>query len=176
MSSERTYPTAPAGPFPEPPLSFTDGENREIEIRSLERDTSLEALVRMYTEFDPADRAQGIPPSGEDAIRDWLELILDIGCDVVAWHRERAIGHATLVPDGEPAAELAIFVHQEYRRAGIGGNLIRGLLGYGAANGVEKVWLTVERWNHAAISLYESVGFEACDAEHFELEMVLRLR
>ena len=37
------------------------------------------------------------------------------------------------------------------------------------------MWLTVERWNGAAVSLYRSLGFETTGAESFELEMALRL-
>ncbi|MFC7081666.1 GNAT family N-acetyltransferase [Halorussus caseinilyticus] len=170
--SERSYPDEAAGSFPKPPLSFADKEGRELEIRPYE-DDEFEAVVEMYADFEPADRAQGIPPATESRVRDWFENLLD-GLNVVAWHDDRAVGHATLVPD-EDAYELAIFVHQEYQRAGIGSNLIRALLGHGQANGVEKVWLTVERWNHAAVNLYESVGFETHGTESFEIEMVLRL-
>ncbi|WP_135828097.1 GNAT family N-acetyltransferase [Halorussus halobius] len=170
--NERTYPDEPAGPFPEPPVSFADREDRDVAVRPYE-DADFEPLVEMYADFDPADRAQGIPPATESRIRDWLEVLLE-GLNVVAWHGDRAVGHATLVPD-EDAYELAIFVHQDYQRAGIGSELIRVLLGHGQANDVEKVWLTVERWNHAAVNLYESVGFETSGAESFEMEMALRL-
>ncbi|WP_158055412.1 GNAT family N-acetyltransferase [Halorussus halophilus] len=171
--SDRTYPEESAGEFPEPPFTFADKEGREIEIRPYERD-EFEAVVEMYVDFDSADRAQGIPPATEERVRDWLDGLLD-GLNVVAWDGDRAVGHATLVPDSEDASELAIFVHQDYQRAGIGSKLIRGLLGHGRANDVEKVWLTVERWNHAAVGLYESVGFETAGSESFEIEMALRL-
>ena len=175
--SDRGYPDAVADEFPPPPIAFTDREDREIEIRPYEGDDAAhEALVEMYDAFDPADRAQGIPPGGEKRIREWLDAILADDCyNVIAWCGDEAAGHATLVPDGD-AYELAIFVHQEYQRAGIGTHLIRGLLGHGQANGVRKVWLTVERWNRAAVSLYKKIGFETSDAESFELEMGLRLR
>jgi GNAT superfamily N-acetyltransferase len=174
--SDRRYPDAVAEEFPPPPTAFADREDREIEIRPYEGDDGArEALVAMYDDFDPADRAQGIPPGGEQRIREWLDAILADDCyNVIAWCGDAAAGHATLVPD-EDAYELAIFVHQEYQRAGIGTHLIRGLLGHGQANGVRKVWLTVERWNRAAVSLYKKIGFETSDAESFELEMGLRL-
>ena len=169
---ERQYPDERAGPFPEPPVSFTDKEGREIEVRAYDDD--FEAVVEMYVDFDSADRAQGIPPATESRVRDWFEALLD-GLNVVAWDGDRAVGHATLVPGGDDDHELAIFVHQDYQRSGIGSRLIRALLGHGRANGVEKVWLTVERWNHAAVALYESVGFETYGSESFEIEMALRL-
>jgi ribosomal protein S18 acetylase RimI-like enzyme len=204
-----------------------DGEGREIAVRALDGDEGesgasgesgagdgLEALVEMYLDFDPSDRAQGIPPVGEDRIREWLDVLREgrevgatggsetsdtragsagrreappderaadaaseatrEGYNVVAWHGDRAVGHATLVPD-DGAFELAIFVHQDYQGAGVGTETIRTLLGHGAAEGVERVWLTVERWNRAAVSLYESQGFETTSGERFDLEMSLRL-
>ena len=174
--SDRGYPDAVADEFPPPPNTFTDREDREIAVRPYEGDDAArEALVEMYDAFDPADRAQGIPPGGEKRIREWLDAILADDCyNVIAWCDDEAAGHATLVPDGD-AYELAIFVHQNYQRAGIGTHLIRGLLGHGQVNRVEKVWLTVERWNRAAVSLYKKIGFETSDAESFELEMGLRL-
>ncbi|SEO94590.1 Acetyltransferase (GNAT) family protein [Halogranum amylolyticum] len=180
--SDRIYPEAPAEAFTEPPVEFEDREGRTIEIRSYDAaadtdaDEELEALVEMYLEFDPADRAQGIPPGRESRVRSWLENILDGDClNVIAWDGDQVAGHATLVPAEDDAYELAIFVLQKYQQAGIGTKLIEVLLGYGRANDVGKVWLTVERWNRAAVSLYKKIGFETSDAESFELEMTLRL-
>lgn len=172
--AEYDYPDEVAGPYETPPITFTDAEDRDIEVRVYE-DEHFDALVEMYDTFDPSDRAQGLPPARESRIRSWLDTILKEGQDVVALEGERVVGHATLVPDDNDAVELAIFVHQDYQGAGIGTKLIRGLLGHGKREGVEKVWLTVERWNHAGVHVYESVGFERCSVENFELEMTLRL-
>jgi GNAT superfamily N-acetyltransferase len=171
---QRQYPDEPVGPFPTPPETMTDEEGREIDIERF--DGALTPLLEMYDTFDPADRAQGLPPTGRSDIRDWLELLLGDGVNVVAWHEDRAVGHATLVADESGDAwELAIFVHQSCQDAGIGGRLIRRLLGTATEQEIERVWLTVERWNHAAITLYESVGFETAGTDSFELEFTIRL-
>lgn len=181
MSAPRRYPDEPAGPFESPPRRFVDRAGREIAVRRFGRhrsavDGEREALVGMYTAFDPADRAQGIPPSDESAIRDWLDqLLVDGAVNVLAWDGQEVAGHALLVPDESDAHELAVFVHQRYQGAGIGTRLVRALLGAGAADGIERVWLTVERWNDPAIALYRGVGFETTDAGSFDLEMALRL-
>ena len=182
MNEVRSYPDDPASPFEEPPLSFTDREGRDITIQGYEPGSPVPGpLIEMYDAFDPADRAQGIPPSSEAAIREWLSDLFADGFSVVAWHGERVAGHAILVPEGEPEApddgeyELAIFVLQAYQGAGIGKRLLQTLLGFGASYGVSRVWLTVERWNRPAMSLYETVGFEVTDARTFEHEMCLRL-
>jgi ribosomal protein S18 acetylase RimI-like enzyme len=171
----RHYPDDPAGQFPIPPIEFTDGEDREIRVRQSGTD-DFEALVAMYEQFDPADRAQGIPPVDAEAIREWLDTLLDgESVNVVATHDGDPVGHAVLVPDRGDAFELAVFVLAEYQGVGIGTHLLDGLLGHGQDQGVDRVWLTVERWNEPAIALYKKLGFETSDTESFELEMSIRL-
>lgn len=143
--------------FPSPPRSFTDADDRDIQLRAYE-DDAFESLVTMYATFDPSQRAQGTPPLGEPAIRDWLEFVLD-GFSVVARHDDSVVGHITFVPDGVGHHELAIFVHQDYQRAGIGSELLRTGLRYANQQGVTKVWLTVESWKGSIQKLYWDVGF-----------------
>jgi GNAT superfamily N-acetyltransferase len=172
--TRRSYPDEPAGPFPTPPEQFTDDDGRQIDIERFEG--PLSPLVDMYDTFDPADRAQGIPPTGREHIREWLDSIVEDGLNLVAWDDEQAVGHATLVPDRDDDAwELAIFVYQPYQGAGIGRRLICLLLGAAGEAGIERVWLSVERWNHPAIGLYESVGFEPASTDSFELAFTIRL-
>jgi GNAT superfamily N-acetyltransferase len=170
----REYPDEVAGPYEAPPCSFEDRDGRRIEVKRYEN--GIEPLVEMYNEFDPADRAQGIPPTEEAQIRTWLQQLLDAdGVNVVAWHGDRPVGHAMLIPDDQDASELAIFVLGEYQNAGIGTGLIKALLGAGREDGSEYVWLTVERWNKPATALYRKVGFVPTDDGSFELEMAAKL-
>lgn len=174
MSSNRTYPAKVSGPFPTPPHSFTDDEGRDIVVRVANSDR--EDLVSMYNAFDSKDRAQGIPPIREKSIRNWLDRVFENQCyNTIAWHGDTAVGHAMLVPDEGGAYELAIFVLNDYQSAGIGTELLESLLGHGKEEGLERVWLTVERWNDPAIALYEKIGFEICGTESFEIEMAVRI-
>jgi ribosomal protein S18 acetylase RimI-like enzyme len=179
MTGERRYPEEAGGDFVAPPASFTDAAARAIDFLAHGDgpiDEEREALVAMYANFDSADRAQGVPPIRESAVRDWLDALLaEDAVNVLAWHGEFVAGHATLVPGNEDGHELAIFVHHQYQGAGIGSRLIRCLLGEGKRRGIERVWLTVERWNGPAVNLYRDVGFETTSSENFELEMALRL-
>lgn len=143
--------------LPRPPIVFGDDEGRRIEIRAASAPD--ESLVAMYADYDPADRTKGLPPRTESGVRDWLAGVLGTGYDLVARHDGEAVGHATLVPDGDGAHELAIFVASGHQSAGIGSRLLRTLLGHGRTNGVERVWLTVARENRAAVSLYRATGF-----------------
>ncbi|MGB9965439.1 N-acetyltransferase family protein [Halobacterium hubeiense] len=140
-----------------PPLTFTDGEDREVVVRAAE-DDDFESLVAMYDDFDPAQRAQGTPPLGEDAIRDWLDDVLD-GPNVVALVDGDVVGHVMFVPDGTGRHELAIFVHQDYQRAGVGTHLLAAGLEHARQEGVEYVWLSVESWKRGAQRLYQRAGF-----------------
>jgi ribosomal protein S18 acetylase RimI-like enzyme len=161
--------------FPRPPATITDGEDREIRIRIADSE-DVEPLVGMYQAFDPSERAQGIPPVREEPIRRWLDTLFEADClNVLAGHDGTPVGHATLVPEDEETYELAIFVLGEYQGAGIGTALLERLLGYAQEQEVEHVWLSVERWNNPAISLYETVGFEMRNTASFEIEMEIDL-
>jgi len=163
-----------AGEFPPPPREFVDGEDRRVTVRETDPG-DREALVGMYRDFAPEDRAQGIPPAKEPAIRDWLDAVTGSDCLGVVAVADRIVGHAVLVPDGNGAYELAIFVLQAYQSAGIGTELLGTLLGLADEAGVERVWLTVERWNDPAVRVYRTVGFETVDEAGLELEMSIRL-
>ena len=168
------FPDEPAGEFPPPPREFVDREDRPVTVRTADDD--YEALVEMYVAFDPEDRAQGIPPSREDDIREWLDAVAGTDCPtVVAVVDGGLVGHAMLVPDRNGAYELAIFVLQAYQSAGIGTELLRTLLGLAQEEEITHVWLTVERWNDPAVRLYHSVGFETTEESGLELEMGIRL-
>lgn len=158
--------------LPRPPLLFEDRERRRIELRRSQ--TVEESLVSMYADYEPADRAQGLPPVTESGVRAWLDDVYDRGIHLVAWHDDAAVGHATLVPAGDGTFELAIFVASDYQHAGIGSRLLRTVLGCGRAEGVDRVWLTVTRDNRAAISLYRKTGFRTVESG-LDLEMERRV-
>lgn len=161
--------------FPTPPREFSDAEGRDIAVTRADSDDH-DALLEMYLDFDPGDRAQGVPPAREEEIDQWLSNVLPGDCyNLVSWHGDDAVGHTMLVPDRSDGYELAIFVLDDYQGALIGTELVRALLGWGQREGIERVWLTVERWNEPAIRLYEKVGFETTDTESFELEMEIFL-
>jgi RimJ/RimL family protein N-acetyltransferase len=179
MTGPCRYPDDADRGFPAPPRTVEDAAGRSIQLRAFDgSEGEREALREMYEAFDPADRAQGIPPSRPSKLCDWLDRILAEEClNVFAWHDDDVVGHATLVPesDSDSPHELAIFILQSHQGAGIGTELMKSVLGFGAEHGVERVWLTVERWNRAAVALYKKLGFEITDAESFELEMAIRL-
>lgn len=173
MSENRPYPETDLT-FPRPPATIDDRMGRTIHIDHL-REEDVAGLVAMYRDFDPAQRAQGIPPADPCRIEPWVRSIADDGVHLVARDGNSIIGHAMAVPDGHDAHELAIFVLQSHQGAGIGRILIEHLLGAAREAGVSRIWLTVERWNAPALALYRQVGFETVQADRFDLEMALAL-
>ena len=141
----------------DPPTTFVDGEDREIHVRCY-RDEDFTGLVEMYDDFDAELRAQGTPPIGVEAIEDWLTGLLD-GVNVVALQDGRPVGHVSFVPDDTGRHELAIFVHQDYQRAGVGSRLMANGLGHAREAGVTYVWLSVESWKRGIQRFYSRAGF-----------------
>lgn len=140
-----------------PPITRVDDCDRTVQYRPY-TDEDFESLVAMYDAFDPADRAQGVPPAATADVREWLTDILD-GENVVACCDDRIVGHVSFVPDGTGRHELAIFVHQDYQRAGIGSTLLGAGMGHAKRNGVTYVWLSVERSNYELVGWYTRAGF-----------------
>lgn len=154
--------------FSRPAISFTDQKDRDIGVETYTG--GPDSLVEMYEQFDGTAQSQGVPPRTSTQIQSWVSHLLEEGKNVIATHGEKSVGHAVLLPYDD-TSELAIFVHPEYRSAGVGTKLIRGLLGHGQENGIENVWLTVSRDNRIAMRLYKSAGFEIRDQDRGELEM-----
>jgi GNAT superfamily N-acetyltransferase len=64
-----------------------------------------------------------------------------------------------LVPDGSGSAELALFVHQEFRRRGIGTALLKAALNWAGAADVRRVWSLTSSDNRPALRLQLRCGF-----------------
>ncbi|WP_435101632.1 GNAT family N-acetyltransferase [Halarchaeum sp. P4] len=172
LGDERETGGEAAEPSSALPRTFEDADGRRIVLRAYaDEDDAVDA---MYAAFDPADRAQGLPPATESRRRAWLEDLLEGGLHVLAWHESRVVGHVALLPMDDARVELAVFVASGYQRATIGTHLLDAAFDYAREHGIERIWLTVERRNTPARRLYETTGFETvatgCEYE-FEREL-----
>jgi len=70
------------------------------------------------------------------------------------------IGFACAVIVLDEAHIHNIAVHPDYRRAGLGGRLVDGLLSEAARRGASRACLEVRASNHPAIRVYEKRGFK----------------
>lgn len=138
----------------------------------------LTGLLAMYRTFEPKEEFQGLPPAQPERVRAWLrEHFTERDYHLVVEVNGVIVGHAMLCVGPEPAeAELAIFVHQDYRAIGIGKQLLLATLHYGCKQlELDLVWLSVEGSNPRALHVFASAGFRALHDEidpfDWELEM-----
>jgi RimJ/RimL family protein N-acetyltransferase len=135
-------------------------------------------LEDFYDEFEPKRAAQGLPPTGADRVRRWLDGVLSAGLHLVVETEAEISGHALLIDTGRPGeAEYAIFLRADIRGRGVGTCVNRLAVHAGRAAGWTRLWLSVEPHNRAAIRSYQKVGFRYRAATVFlsEAEMELEL-
>lgn len=136
---------------------------------------SLEELLIMYSSFAPRPTREGLPPRDERDCELWITRLLDSGKNLVGLRPDgKVIGHCAILPsEGAKEAEFMIFVHQRYRRLGIGMALTFYSFKVAQSIGVERLWLWVGATNVAAIRLYLKAGFSFKERErdgcHMEL-------
>lgn len=136
-----------------------DAKERIIEIRAWQPGDSS-ALHALYDAFFTAgDRARTFPPLNAWQRSYWIEELTSRGPNVVARASSRVVGHAALVPhDGQGSHELVLFVHPEYRQAGIGGALLDAVLEKARRDGVARIWVGADA-PYALRAFYEGRGF-----------------
>lgn len=135
------------------------------------------ALEAMYDGFEPKRGAQGLPPRSIEQIRRWLDHVLETGEHLIIEIDGRVRGHVMLVPAEPGTVELANFLHQSVRSRGIGTHANAVALDVARDAGHQRVWLSVEPSNRAAIRSYEKAGFRMMPgslwAPEIEMEAVL---
>jgi GNAT superfamily N-acetyltransferase len=112
-------------------------------------------LCSMYESFEPRPASLGLPPRVR--IAEWLER-LSPSPNFLAIVDDRLVGHAVLCPDGD-TAEVAVFVHQDYRNRGIGHLLLETLVEQARQAGMRRVWGMTELDNIPMLRLAKSLGF-----------------
>ena len=133
-------------------------------------------LIGMYDRFDPLGVALGLPPVPAEARHLWIGHALGCKINVGAFSPGgEVVGHCFLAADQAGSAELAVFVHQHFRRRGIGAALVRAALEWGAATGLRRVWTLTSSDNTAALRLQESCGFRLTKSGATDAELEINL-
>lgn len=151
--------------------------NTQIRIQAIglpQRDL----LIAMYDRFDPLGAALGLPPRAAETRHEWIVSALGQIVNVAALSRDgEVVGHCFLAGDKPSSAELAVFVHQEFRRRGIGAALLKKALEWGWSAGLERAWAITASDNRAALRLLMSCGFRLMrpDVDVAELDIDLRV-
>ena len=156
-------------------LEFFMCNHGGIRIGALGR-PQRDLLIEMYDRFEPLGAALGLPPRGEEPRREWIEGALSHRMNLAAFSPAgAAVGHCFLVPDKPGSAEMAIFVHQEFRRRGVATALVKAVLEWGGVEGLRRVWTLTGSDNTPALRLQEKFGFRLTNAEFYGIEMEIRL-
>lgn len=141
---------------------FVDGDGSAWVVRAA-TDDDRTALVEMYDDFAPTDRAQGLPPRTRSRIDSWVTDRLDDGCNFLVTGEAGVAAHALYTPTDGPEPEFAIFVHQEYQGRGVGTELSKHVLAAAAVGDRDALTLVVEPENRTARRLYDTLGFETVE-------------
>lgn len=126
------------------------------------------ALIEMYDDFDPTERAQGVPPRKRPRIESWLDDLLAEGCNFVVADADRVVGHALYTPTDDEEPEFAVFAHQDYQERGIGREVSEHVLATAAVGDRDALTLVVDPTNRAARRLYDRLGFEPVEQSRYE--------
>lgn len=116
------------------------------------------ALLRMYRDFEPKGACLGLPPHKN--WEGWIDGLRSYP-NFLAWEGRKVVGHAVLCPQ-EDSAEIAVFVHQDYRGRGLGRRLLQALIQEGRELGLRRVWGLTEFDNLPMLRLLRGFGFVPC--------------
>jgi RimJ/RimL family protein N-acetyltransferase len=133
--------------------------NTNIQIRVI-GPPQRDVLIEMYDHFEPLGAAFGLPPRTSEARHQWIGNALGQFVTLAAFSPAgEVVGHCFLAADKPNSAEIAVFVRQEFRRKGIGVELVKKALKWASAKGLAYVWAVTAADNRAALQLLTSSGF-----------------
>jgi ribosomal protein S18 acetylase RimI-like enzyme len=138
-------------------------------------DNDFKSLVQMYKDFEPKRKAQGLPPPDVPRIAHWLDRLHRKSWALLAMDGPRVVGHAILCPASDASVEFTVFVHQDFRRLGLGTELVRLAVDYAERAGFAELLLTTDLANLPALCVYKKVGFRIRTTFGNECEMRLAL-
>jgi ribosomal protein S18 acetylase RimI-like enzyme len=122
------------------------------------RQEDLPLLAQMYASFEPKGAFLGLPPGDPLRRSAWLQNLLEEGINFMAFSQGCLVGHLALMPTSH-SAEMAIFVHQNWRGRGFGSELVGEALKAAAGRGLRHIWALTTIDNTAAVRMLTSRGF-----------------
>ena len=141
---------------------------KDISVRTATPE-DLPSLEAMYDTFSPMETALGLPPADPARRKSWLNT-LSAGINLIAVSEDKPAGHLALMP-GEHSAEMALFVHQDFRRRGIGTALTNEAVRLCRDRGLRMLWVLINGDNNAARSGLLKYGFHTAWESQGEIRM-----
>ena len=123
-----------------------------------------ELMAEMYLTFEPKGAAQGLPPR-HDPER-WLAGLSEYP-NFLAIVGGRLVGHSVLCTDGD-TAEIAVFVHQDFRGRGLGKRLLAEMIHEARRLELRRVWGVTELDNVPMLRLARALGMRLTRRAAFE--------
>lgn len=154
------------------PVQIRSAAGSIFTVRKLEL-ADFAALVQMYKTFEPKRIAQGLPPPEVRRIAHWLAKLQEKSRALLAVEADRVVAHAILCPISEASAEYTIFVHQDFRRQGVGTAVSRLAIEWAMQSGFAELFISTELSNAAALRLYQKAGFRITNSFDRECELKL---
>lgn len=146
---------------------------RQVQVRPMAPE-DLPLLGQMYDSFSPVEAAMGLPPRDPQRRQAWLAGIAS-GINLLAFFDEKLAGHLVLMP-GENSAEMAMFVHQDYRRRGVAMALTNAAVERCRTKGLHSLWVLISSDNNAARTGLLNYGFHTAWESLGEVKMELPLQ
>jgi RimJ/RimL family protein N-acetyltransferase len=149
--------------------------NPDIRIRPIGL-PHRDLLAAMYDGFDPLGAALGLPPFKVAARERWIQRALEQTVNVAAFSLFGVLAaHCFLAADEPGSAELAIFVHQGFRRRGVGMALVKAALERARLEGIRRVWAMTSPENRPALRLLAKCGMRLTKSTSYEAELEIHL-
>lgn len=118
-------------------------------------DADRSAILSFYESFDRQGLTVGMPPATD--IAEWLDA-LATSPNFVAVTDGDVIAHGFLRPE-DGTGEVAVYVHQDFRRRGLGRRLLATVVEEARHLHLVRVWGMAEASNAAIFGLARSLGF-----------------
>lgn len=155
----------------EPDTHFTDRKDRLVHLRRVGAD-DIEAVYALELAMTADGHGMVIDTDELGTLEEFRGRRSSLyasptgALQVGAWSGERLVGTAELtrisIRRCHHVGSLSMGTHPEWRGAGLGRALLDSVLTWADAVGVLRTELFVRADNPAAISLYQSSGFELC--------------
>jgi len=119
----------------------------KVVVRRLtEQDQPL--LEEMYSSFTPLGAALGLPPYSAAQRSSWLSTLRE-GINLLAFVDDHLAGYLALLRSGD-GAEMACFVHQDFRRRGLATALTQAAVEEAREAGYHRISVLINTNNGAA--------------------------